>query len=165
MSKKWRESWEQLEEGFEKIEEGISEVKRTRKFQKFKSLTPKAKRVGRKTKGMAKPKRFIKQKPKTPIERAPSIIHVSQPMSHRGSFEEGTEREQESEALRAFRYFGDEKKLWVWFQSGGKYTYYDVPGTTFFALRLAASKGRYFIKNIRNTKKYGYHFKYEEGLN
>lgn len=164
MSRRWRKDWEELEEGFGKMETGLKEIKRPKKRiskGRIRSSTRRAKRTA---------KRITKRHPKAPklVERklrAPSIVHVSQPMSHRGAFEEGTEREQESEAIRAMRYFGDEGKLWIWFQSGGKYTYYGVPGNVFMNFRNAPSKGRYFIKNIRNTKKYGNHYKYAEGLN
>lgn len=40
-------------------------------------------------------------------------------------------------------------RLTIWFDSGGRYDYFDVPEQVYVGLMRAESKGRYFNQNIR----------------
>ncbi len=55
-----------------------------------------------------------------------------------------------SSVIRYYRYDPAKQRLELVFQSGRRYSYHDVPAETFLALRVAASKGRYFNALIRD---------------
>jgi len=165
LSKSWRESWEELEEFYEQIEKGISEVKRTRKFQKFKSLKPRGKRLVRKAKGMGKPRRFTKPKPTIPTERAIQKMDIvisarGRPLSREGQaipFEAPAAgmpvSKQDyfltSRAIMKASWDPNKKIMELKFTSGAVYNFYNISEIIWTAFINAGSKGRFFIYRIR----------------
>lgn len=62
-----------------------------------------------------------------------------------------------STVISRFDYDSERRILSVWFRPSGRhYEYLDVPRETYFALRRAASKGRFFNAHIRD------HFLYRQ---
>ena len=59
-----------------------------------------------------------------------------------------------SSAILNFSYDERNRNLKIRFASGGQYTFFNIPQKTFDALSRAKSKGRYFMRNIRNTFAY-----------
>ncbi len=55
-----------------------------------------------------------------------------------------------STAIRSFRYDPARRELGIVFQSGRRYTYLDVPATTYAAMKVAFSKGEFFNRHIRD---------------
>ena len=55
----------------------------------------------------------------------------------------------DSTTMRAVGYEAKNKVLEIEFESGEVYQYFEVPGTVVEALLMAASKGRYFNREIR----------------
>lgn len=60
----------------------------------------------------------------------------------------------DSSAIAGIGYNNDAGRLEVTFQSGRSYAYYDVSRQRYQAFCNAGSKGRYFVKNIRNAYAY-----------
>ncbi len=59
-----------------------------------------------------------------------------------------------SRNLAAVDYDEESRTLFIWFQSGGRYKYFDVPEEIFHGLLNAGSKGKYFHAHIKNTYRY-----------
>lgn len=60
----------------------------------------------------------------------------------------------DSSAIKTIAYNGDEKKLWIRFQSDALYEYRDVEKETVTDLIKAESKGKHFAANIKNKFSY-----------
>lgn len=60
----------------------------------------------------------------------------------------------ESEVIRAARYEPSRRVLEIVFKNGRAYHFVNVPPEEFENLMNANSKGRYFLRNIRNTYPY-----------
>ena len=55
-----------------------------------------------------------------------------------------------STVIRSFEYDGDSQILAVTFLSGRRYRYFGVPRKTYEAMRLSASKGGFFNRQVRD---------------
>lgn len=55
-----------------------------------------------------------------------------------------------STAIRFVEYRAQSQELDITFESGGTYTYFDVPDSLYKAFLSAPSKGQFFHKNIRD---------------
>jgi len=60
-----------------------------------------------------------------------------------------------SEVIKDFRYDEVTRTLFITFQSGDLYAYDAVEPETFAAMRRAVSRGRFFMKHIRDRYAYG----------
>lgn len=60
----------------------------------------------------------------------------------------------ESSNIARFGYDAASTILFVEFQNGGTYQYFDVPTAIFEAMRGAESKGQYFAQNIKGVFRY-----------
>jgi hypothetical protein len=60
-----------------------------------------------------------------------------------------------SEVIKAFSYDEQTRTLFVTFQSGGHYCYDGVEPETHAAMRRSISRGRFFMKHIRDRYPYG----------
>ena len=60
-----------------------------------------------------------------------------------------------SEVIRDFRYDEQTRTLFVTFQSGDLYAYDGVEPQVYAAMRRAISRGRFFMKHIRDRYAYG----------
>lgn len=56
--------------------------------------------------------------------------------------------EVDSSMISAVKYDPDDKTLEVWFKSGARWAYYDVPFSEFKGLLESDSQGRYMRNNI-----------------
>lgn len=61
----------------------------------------------------------------------------------------------ESSAIRALDYDAVSRTLFVIFDDGDRYAYFDVPLELFSAFLRAESKGRFFAEHVRN--RFGHH--------
>jgi hypothetical protein len=55
-----------------------------------------------------------------------------------------------SSVIRRFEYDAPARRLDIEFVTGRRYSYHDVPEPIVAALRMAASKGRFFNRKIRD---------------
>lgn len=55
-----------------------------------------------------------------------------------------------SSAMSRVEYDEGSRRLDIWFNGTGRYTYYGVPLAIYLGLLNASSKGRYFNDNIRD---------------
>jgi hypothetical protein len=81
------------------------------------------------------------------------------PCNHRAvsSIDFGKERAMpnvESEAIARVEYRPREQRMRVWFESGGLYDYFAVPGRVYEDFIGADSKGRYFAAHVRDRFAY-----------
>lgn len=60
-----------------------------------------------------------------------------------------------SEVIKDFRYDEQSRTLFVTFQSGELYCYREVAPQTYAAMRRSISRGRFFMKHIRDRYAYG----------
>lgn len=60
----------------------------------------------------------------------------------------------DSSSLTRFCYDERNKVLVVQFKHGGIYNYYDVPQSVFDEMKVASSKGRFFVDNVREDYDY-----------
>jgi KTSC domain len=60
-----------------------------------------------------------------------------------------------SEVIKDFRYDEETRTLFVTFQSGDLYAYDGVEAETYAAMRRSVSRGRFFMKHIRERYAYG----------
>ena len=60
-----------------------------------------------------------------------------------------------SEVIKDFRYDERSRTLFIAFQSGELYAYDGVEPETYLALKRAISRGRFFMKHIRDRYAYG----------
>ena len=60
-----------------------------------------------------------------------------------------------SEVIKDFRYDDQSRTLFVTFQSGELYAYDAVEPETYAAMKHAASRGRFFMEQVRGRYAYG----------
>ena len=60
-----------------------------------------------------------------------------------------------SEVIKAFRYDEQSRTLFVIFQSGELYAYDGVEPETYAAMTRSISRGRFFMKHVRDRYAYG----------
>ncbi len=60
-----------------------------------------------------------------------------------------------SEVIKDFRYDEETRTLFITFQSGELYAYDGVEPETYAAMRRSVSRGRFFMKHIRDRYSYG----------
>lgn len=140
------------------IEEEITRPAKRRARNK-RSKPPKRKK-GKPSKPKAeKPIKEEIEKRKTQYER------MDRPISVRGAFEEGTEVSIDSTIIGYAMYNPSNQRLYIVLKvPEGGYTYYGVSFEAFNRFKLSASKGRHFNKYIRNSKKWGFHYKFKRGM-
>ena len=93
-------------------------------------------------------------------------IEAKPPQSIRGSFIEGTEEFVDSVIIHLILYDAPKRQLYVQLTAAGHwrhYTYHNVPLNVADAFEKAPSKGRFFNKNIRNSQKWGFNYRFSRG--
>ena len=60
----------------------------------------------------------------------------------------------ESSNITRFRYDNANRVLFVEFQNGGVYEYFDVPEAIFEQMRSAPSRGQFLAQNVKGTYRY-----------
>ena len=143
----------------------IEEAKETPQEKRIKARTQRT--IKRRTSAPTPPPRRRKTIAAKPTTRTIEVdILAKPPQSIRGSYKEGTERFVDSIIIHLILYDAPERRLHVQFTAAGNwqhYTYFNVPLNVADAFENAPSKGRFFNKNIRNTKEHGFHYNYAKG--
>jgi hypothetical protein len=60
----------------------------------------------------------------------------------------------DSSNITRFAYDNAASVLFIEFNTGGEYQYFDVPESVFNGMRAADSKGQYFAQNIKGVYRY-----------